>query len=217
MINSLIDKAKKKRLEVEDILGLVKNTQLEFTIDDLSKLKEEILYSYEKDVSILFNKWVKVVTIFFEHGYNGLVQLATNNNELASFAISVLEETKNSEGFDALIKIMSVSKLNDVDGYKNMRDSIASINLMISFDDKVLIIPEDAELARQMIHAFLKFNKEFFLNESDVTIGYCALRKIGDLETIKLIMDMPVLQKSENKGLDLVVINAIKKRLKDNK
>ena len=212
MVNFLVSKAKSKQIEVEDILKLVKKIQPRSINDDLNELKLQISTNYDEEVSILFNKWIDIVSIFFEKSYNGLIEIALQNKNFAPFAISVLEETKTSEGLKSLIEIIRNSKLKDNDGYKSILDSIAAINMMISFDDDIFIAPEDSESAKSLIHDFLKFNKENTFNEGDVVVAYCALRKIGDLETIKLIKNMPALMESQNMGIDSTVMKQIEKK-----
>ena len=211
MVNFLVSKAKSKQIEVEDILKLVKKIQPRSINDDLNELKLQISTDYDEEVSILFNKWIDIVSIFFEKSYNGLIEIALQNKNFAPFAISVLEETKTSEGLKSLIEIIRNSKLKDNDGYKSILDSIAAINMMISFDDDIFIDPEDSESTKNLIHDFLKFNKENIFNEGDVVVAYCALRKIGDSETIKLIKNMPTLMESQNMGIDSTVMKQIEK------
>jgi len=213
-LNNLIIKEKKGELEVEDILGLVK-TGTASLIPDLKILKSEIARkdSYSA-LSVPYDRWIEIVCEFLEHGYARLVEIAHRDKYLAKFAISALEAAKSREGFLGIITIMKSYNLNDSLDYKNYVKCISAINLMISFDDEIKFSEEESTLARTLIHNYLNFTKEKLANESDIITAYCALRKIGNFESLSILKKMPPIKNAENIGIDKMVMSIIKKRMK---
>ncbi|HEY4481346.1 MAG TPA: hypothetical protein VI489_00685 [Candidatus Brocadiaceae bacterium] len=215
VIDDLISKEKNGELEVEDILDLVKirNASL---VPGLKLLKSEIA---QKDsyslLSVPYDRWIDMVCEFLEQGYAKLTETARRNRDMARFAISVLEATKDIEGFKSIVNILASCDLNDPVGYENSVRCLSAINLMISFDDEIKFTEEEADITRSSIHKYLAFVKgKKKLDEAGVIVAYCALRKIGNNETINVIKEMPALKSVENIGVDKMVISAIKKRNK---
>ena len=214
ILDQLLIKEKKNELEVEDILDLVK-TGDPTLIPGLQELKLRIAKTDTFSVlSIPFDRWIDVVCEFLEHGYAGPVEIAKKDKYLATFAISALEASKTREGFVSILNILNSCNLEDSVGYKNAGKCISGINLMISFDDDVKFSKEEADLARLLVHNYLNFIMGKSFSEGELVVAYCALRKLGNHESIQIIKKMPPLQKSHNSGIDKMVLTAIRKRIK---
>jgi len=214
MLTELFEKRKRNELEVEDILQLAKGGIKKIFVNDLKNLKIIKVEGNEQKENQSINLWIDIIIDFFENGYQKLIEVAKAGDKKAVFAIGVLEETKTIEGFRSLIAILKNCSIENPVEYEIAVATISAINNMISFDSIVTVEESDASVARQFIHNFLIYANNPSSNEKDLVIAYCALRKIGDLNTIKLIKKMRPLSRPENLGIDSVAISAIKSRIK---
>ncbi len=218
-MNKLIKKLYNENAEinVEDLLVLLK-IEDSIVVSHLRFLAEK--YDWKKvdetDNEVPFGSWVDVICLFFECGYESLYDLATSNSRMVGIVLGVLEELKNQEALNIVNSIVRFYLTTD----KNLdviKRGVSSINLMLSFDDKIVITPKTNIEVKEIIYNFIEIIdqnvKETESQENYISIAYCALRRVGDQETIEIIKKRPKLEASYYKGLESIVIKAIKKQM----
>lgn len=156
-------------------------------------------------------RWAEVVCTYLEGGCDALVNYARRTKpESLAFAVSVLGEVKSAECVLALAELSE-----DVDGVspERLKDGLKladAINLTLSFKNPPPIYPETAEQLRTFLHTLLGQD----LSESERVRVVCALRGVGNEESIRLIGTVPKFIGTWT-GLDSLACKAIRKRLRD--
>lgn len=209
--------SKNGEANVEDLLSLLAIDDPSIVMD-LKQLKKEFNWkpvdNPEKEVPL--GSWVDIICLFLEQGYEALYTLATQSSRLAEIVLGVLEELKDERSLDIIASIIVF--------YREKKDQlnlesrcIGSINLMLSFDYDITLEPQNKKYLRELIYNFinrvdievsdLEFKEEF------ISTAYCALRRVGDHETIQRIKKRPRLQAAEYNGLETIIVKAIKKNM----
>lgn len=155
-------------------------------------------------------RWAEVVCLYLEGGCDALTAYARSSEpESFNFAVSVLSEVKTSACVVALAELAAdVSRALP----KRKKDGLKlseAINLTLSFKNPPPVRPKTTRELRTFLHSLLGKR----LTETESAWVVCALRGVGDEESIRLISALPKF-KSPWLGLELMACKAIKKRIK---
>lgn len=143
--------------------------------------------------------WVNVACAFIESGYKGIIEFS-DSPEKAHFALSFLQECNEKEAIEAILKI--VEKHN---GKNTLFEAVKAFNLILSFPDAPALNDEMTKSVRGLIHHCIG------LSETDTELGtsLCALRGVGNDESIALMSGLPRL-KGSWEGTEKLIIKAIR-------
>lgn len=151
-----------------------------------------------------FGRWAEVVCRFLEQGCDGLVRMAGESADAAGFCVGVLEEVKTPESVVALLAVASAVK-----GPKDRVRLADAFNQLLSFKGGVTLSPTVEREVRDFLHGLLGEG----LAESQRASVVCALRGVGDEESLALIADLPLF-KGSYAGLEAAATRQIKQRLR---
>jgi hypothetical protein len=154
-------------------------------------------------------RWAEVVCAYLEGGCDALVTSARQPEpDSLYFALAVLQEVKSSAAALALAELAfdiegSLSK-RAADGLK-LADAI---NLTLSFKNSPQVYPDTAKKLRTFLHALLARS----LSEPEMARVVCALRGVGNEDSIRLIGSLPKFNGAWS-GLETSACKAIRNRL----
>ena len=208
-------------LEVEHLLKLVHTGNSDF-VKPLQALKKNHnwlsvkgnLVVNDDTRLIAFGTWTDIICEYLVKGINGLVECALKKDEFFSFTISVLEELKGIESFNALSTILLSCTLPQDEGF--IMNIINATNMVASFKNPPKIDNSTTALKTSLC---IQETIEYFSNaqpKQNEKIALCllSLRGIGDESTIKFIQKLsPIVEPKYYAGTEKIVIRAIKKRL----
>jgi hypothetical protein len=209
---SLTRKAASDTLEVEHLLKVAATgdaTDAAFLRD----LKAEYEWSDTGWVGrsrvVPLGCWVDTVCCFLEQSYGGLVRMVSESSETADFCISVLEEIKTPESVSALLALGGqVIDRPEMD--VRLATRLANgFNLLLSFKDSPVIDADVERRVREFLHRLLALG----LTEAQRASVVCALRGIGDAESVALVGQLPPFRGSWA-GLGQAAVRQIKQRLR---
>jgi predicted transcriptional regulator len=213
MKDALIQKAEKHELEVEDIINLSATRDPEVSIL-LQEIKEMMNWPTTRienengSITPPMGMWADVATEYILNGYDGLYELAQDEQKV-SFVISFLEEYKTTESVAVLLKISDLYSAN-ISLHKNtLIDIVSGLNLLLSFPGAPEIEELTCQKARELIHKVLNVCE----SQAEYSTTICALRGVGNEDSIKLIAKVPKLVDAWS-GTESLVKKAIKKRMK---
>ena len=155
--------------------------------------------------------WNDAVCCFLESGYNGLVELATvgaTRLRYLEFCTAVLEHLKTSQSIDALIEIGGSAMRSPGEDLSLSLLITDAFNLILSFDKAPEIDSKVATTIRQFLHKMLRLD----LVEHQRVSVVCALRGVGDEESLLLIQELAELEYPYT-GTKASAIHQIRKRL----
>lgn len=211
MREKLLNKAKKHDLNVEDIIEISHSRSpdmVKILLDikkELGWISESILHD-NGNITPPMGMWVDAACIFIRDGYKGLIDFSKKTNQ-AEFAIAFLQEYKTVESVSSLLSI-GLYYLGEPEKNKEILIKITgALNLILSFSGAPNIDEADCEQARVIIHKCLSL----CTNQSEIGSVICALRGVGNEESIKLISALPKLE-NEWEGTEKIVTKAIRKR-----
>ena len=215
MLQSFKAKADKNEIEVEDIISVCETRDPKL-VPYLRSLKER--FNYKDNLVVHDNgsitppmgAWIKIGCIYIEDGFEGLLELSKDESKI-SYCLSFLEQYKNRQSAQALIKIVDRYGAVTENEYELIMDIISSINIMFSFDESPEITPEEKASHRNLVHRTISLCK----TDSDLAIAMCALRGVGNADSIALVKSMPKLQGAWS-GTEKIVAKEINKRLRQN-
>ena len=214
----MLDNLRKKietNIEVEDLVALaVKNEVgavpiLKKAIDE-KKWEDHITAATTKKVPL--KTWSLVVIAYLESSYAGLEKYVYSDDgeysETAHFVLSVLDDINSKDTVKSLISIFyKVIQDPSVDRYLSNKVAI-TINRLLSFKPYLCIDVEEKEILRDFLVKYLSLYGDDY---KDRASAFCALRGVGDLESIDIIKSYPKL-KEPYKGLENMVIKVIKSK-----
>ena len=192
-------RAKAKSAGPEDVLPFA-------SLEDASAIAPLRAYAEEhwsakakpgKDVPM--RAWVDAVCAYLEGGYD---QLRKHAGRAPSFALAVLEELATEEAASTALAIARDTKERDT-----LFGAVDTLNLLLSFKPAFVFPEAQCKKARDLLHARLSEK----LTESQASSVYCALRGVGDDESIALLQGRGDL-KGAYKGMLANAVKAIKKR-----
>ena len=214
----MLDNLRKKietNIEVEDLIELaVKKQYKAIPILDKAIIEKEwedhITAATTKKVPL--KTWALVVMSYLEKGCTGLKRYTDTTNgsylETSRFVISVLQEIKCEETLKNLIFLFS-DLIDDPSIDKNLSDKlISAINFLLSFKPYLNIDSEVQVVLRRFVLKYLSLYGDAV---KDRATAFCALRGVGNLESIDIIKSYPKLTEPY-KGLEGMVIKVIKSR-----
>jgi hypothetical protein len=209
---TLSRKAADNSLEVEHLL---KVAELGDASDApfLRALKEEHSWSDTgregRKLVVPFGRWADTVCHFLEDGYPGLVQSAKDSPDAAHFCVSVLEELMTAASVSAILAIggpVIERPATDV----NLAVRLAEgLNLLLSFKGAPAIAPGAECKVREFLHRLLAAE----LSEEQRASVVCALRGVGDAESVALVASLPPFRRGWA-GLEQQAVRQIKQRLR---
>ncbi len=157
-------------------------------------------------------RWVDTICRFLEFGYTGLVQMASESQEMSEYCISVLEELRTPESVSALLAIGGVAIEQPTTDLTKAILLAGGINLIMSFKNPPTLNLSIVQQVREFLHKLLEIN----LSEEQRASVVCALRGVGDEESVTLIKLLPSF-KAEWAGLEKTAIKRIRQRLQATK
>ena len=214
--NDIIKKLEKlemsNSLEVEHILALVHKAD-KLIIPQLKELSEKNNWSEINDELIIpFATWVEIICEYLSEGIHKIISLAMEKNNYSHFAIAVLEELKTIESVNGLSRVLSSCNLSVEKDYKIAIKILSSINLKLSFNNSIHLPLHEKEQLRKLIELkLMQIEASEFKTVSDVVICLCALRGVGNEETIAMIKKRTPMEDTIYKGLEKKIIKFIKK------
>ena len=165
-----------------------------------------------KTKKVPLKTWSLVVIAYLESSYAGLEKYVYSDDgeyiETADFVLSVLDDIKSKDTVKSMISIFyKVIQDPSVDRYLSNKVAI-TINRLLSFKPYLSINVEDKEILRGFLVKYLSLYGSDYKDRSS---AFCALRGVGNLESIDIIKSYPKL-KEPYKGLESMVIKVIKSK-----
>ena len=191
LIQKLRRKAAKNLLEVEHLF-------LAARLGDASVVAaiREMQRQYEWPQSNLVNeehvaplgRWADVVCRYIEEGHDGLVALA-KDSECRTFCIGLLEDLASAGSVRALVQICTPVLVDPKSHLSLAVRCSEAFNLLLSFNS----LDEIGEDKRAEVRGFLHRLLGVDLTAAQRSTVICALRGVGDEESIRLIESSPSL------------------------
>jgi hypothetical protein len=154
-------------------------------------------------------RWADVVCTYIEGGCDALVAYARGpDSESTHFAIQILGDVK-SEACVLALADLSEDIIKDLPA--RLKDGLKladAINFTLSFKSPPYVNPETIRRLYTFLHILLQQD----LNEPQRGIVVCALRGVGNEESIHLIRKLPCFT-GPWAGLESLACKAIRKRL----
>lgn len=201
--------AETNSLEVEHIIEAAFSRD-ENIAKELESLSENLNWPEDNrvgdDLVVPLAKWSRFACVFIGSGYEGLVDSYETEND---FSLAFLSEYKTPESISAVLQIGK--RLGKEASLKSKNDIASSINSILSFDDKPNVAATELAEARELLHSY-------FIPDLDQPMQatiYCALRGVGNQESIDLISSQKKLIGAWI-GTETAVIKAIKKSMREN-
>lgn len=204
---TLARKAAANSLEVEDLLRVaVAGDAADASL--LRELKAKHAWSdtgHEGRRRVVpFGRWAEAVCRFLEQGYDGLARMAGEAADTAEFCIGVLEEVKTPESVSALLALARTAERPEA--ATRLADAF---NQLLSFKDGVALGSTVEREVREFLHPLLGTG----LTENQRASVVCALRGVGDGESVALIAELPPF-KGSYAGLEKAATRQIQQRLR---
>jgi hypothetical protein len=162
-----------------------------------------------KSLVVPLGRWADVVCVYLEGGCDALVAYARRREpDSFDFAASVLEELKSAAAVGAMAELARglVKRLPE-----RLGDGVrlaSAINLALSFKKPPAMDPVTCGELRSFLHRLLSNELPQEARASVV----CALRGVGDEESIRIIDGLPKFH-GPWAGLEAIASKAIRKRL----
>jgi hypothetical protein len=205
-------KAAKNDFEVEHLLefAVVGNKKAVAVIQELRNKYDWPRSNHVDGCHVVpFGRWAEVVCIYLEGGCDALVEYARRDEqESFYFAVAILEELQSSGSVSAQATLAD-ELARDLQNRREDAFRLAeAINNTLSFKDAPVVAPETMARLRSFLHRYLALD----LTDVQRASVVCALRGVGNLESIKLINELPTFEDCWS-GLEKVACKAIRKRL----
>lgn len=213
MKEELIQKAEKHELEVEDIIKLsaTRDPKVSILLQEIKAMMNWPTTRIENangSITPPMGMWADVASEFILNGYAGLYELA-QEKEKVSFVISFLSEYKTTESVTVLLNISDVYSPNISLHKHTLINIVSGLNLILSFPGSPEIEEPTCLKARELIHKVLDVCE----SQVEYATSICALRGVGNEDSIKLIAKVPKLVGAWS-GTESLVKKAIKNRMK---
>jgi hypothetical protein len=218
VLAALADKAARKRVEVEDLLqvALLDAPGLPATLRQLSGH-----FGWSEDDGgagstrrVPLGKWVDIICTYLEDGLSGLVDVLTSPDRPQpdrEMAIGVLEVLESIASVRALLNAASRIDPEKACEFDIALKIVAAFNILLSFSPEraAELTTEEKKLIREFVCNVARHAPD----EAATATAYCALRSVGDKDTISYIKSQPPLGQTWA-GTVEAVIKAIRKNLK---
>ena len=216
MFEYLREKIEKNEFNVEDIVKFA----VDYNVDGISFLSSSIEeFSWkgiedENDENVPpYKTWALIVISYLESGFLGLDKYVTSEEggylDTATFVIAILDDIKTSESVECLVNLFGEIIENPAKNHELSRILIKAFNIILSFSKDINLKASDKIVIREFIYKYLAL---FGSVDSDRASAFCALRGVGDNESIKKIKNYPKLG-NPYKGIEKIIIKEIKARL----
>lgn len=222
-MDKLISKLRKAELKggevnVEDLLALLKLKDASIC-PELKRLKQDFNWKAvdNPENEVPLGAWADVICVYYERGFKALYSIAIQHTRLLGIVLGVLEEIKTEESLETVFSLFEffIQNKNDL---INAKKCVLTINLMISFDNKINFTDKLKADLLDLLYLFINtVDTEYNSDEGMIIAGYCAIRRVGNKDTIEFIKKRPKLKEEGGAGLESIVIKAIKKNLSNNK
>jgi hypothetical protein len=154
-------------------------------------------------------RWVDVVCRFLQEGYDGIVRMAEESTDGADFCIGLVEEIKTAGSVSALLAIGGPVVARPAANIRLAARLANAFNLLLSFKRVPDVGASNERRVREFLHQILRLN----LTDAQRASVVCALRGVGDAQSVALIAGMPPF-KGSWAGLKQSAVRQIKKRLR---
>lgn len=205
-------KRKKEDVEPEDIIAFAKSGDQaaigplrQYAITHLSEPPpDDMLPGVIWGPPILQN-WVDVVCTYLQEGLDGLFRMALNQSEeKGRYAVSLLSDLGSTDSAVLVVRLLG----EWIDGnHRLCFKCVDALNTLTVFQN-VPLPQEQLELARGFLHKLLARP----LEDHEANLIFCALRGVGNYESILVIKGRPALPHPYT-GIEKRVIREITKRL----
>ncbi len=160
----------------------------------LAELFDELTESFDWPESnivagrhvVPFGRWTRVASVFIRGGYSALVELAVPSGAPSDdfpFCLSFLEKYKTPESVEAIVTIIEILQAKRSRTAEARRKTTESINLLLSFKDS----PAPSNGQESTVRSFLHDNLREATTTSDRAVIMCALRGVGNEQSLKLV------------------------------
>lgn len=210
-IRTLKKHAANKSLEVKHLLKLAVDGD-PAAVPLLRQMKIEngwnkVAWSDESCV-IPSGPWVDAICCYLERGYRGLIDDARDNRDATDFCLGVLEGLSTPESVAAMMEIGGELIAHPSYDRRTAVRLADAINQILSFKDA----PPIDEYQRIRLRDFLHHLLSLELTIEEKTSCICALRGVGDEESLELLKSLEHMPR----GWEFVVrsvFRAIRKRV----
>lgn len=200
-------------LEVEHLLRAAKHPAADLA-DSLDSLAEEMGWnsSDRGDLptgTVPFGQWTQVVSAYCRGGFASLGGFRATDLHF-SMVLALIEQLRTTDALSFALELGAGLLENPSEDPSRSLRLAATLNLLLSFKPRLSLSRESKAKVRDFLH------KLALLNSADHARGtvYCALRYVGDAETLNLISNLPPLRDHWASAQDACK-RAIAKRLKD--
>jgi hypothetical protein len=155
-------------------------------------------------------RWAEVVCAYLEGGWDALIDYARGPEPDAFyFAISVLEVTKSPVSLVVLTELSSIISKKLSSRKADAVKLAEAINHVLSFKKPPPVYPGTATSLRRFLHALVRQK----LTQPERATVVCALRGVGDEESIQIIRELPKFD-GPWAGIEINACQTIRKRMK---
>jgi hypothetical protein len=216
MPEDLRNKIVNNDFNVEDIVQFAVSGDIS-GIEFLNKSIEEFSWKAIGDNDLQdhppFKTWALIVICYLESGFSGLKNYVFSDAgaylETSRFVISVLDDIQTEESVRCLMNLFKDLIDNPTKNHELSIKLISAFNLLLSFSKAIKLESSEKTIIRNFIYKYLDSYNDVEGNRSS---AFCALRAVGDLDSIVKIKTYPKLT-GAYKGVESIVIKAIKSRL----
>ena len=215
MFDELKIKAENHLLEVEDLvdLAVTKNTDaIPFLKQAIEEYQWDDVAAAKTSNKVPLATWAAVVLAYLEDGHDGLKRYVSSETgeylDTSQFVLAVLNDIKSKDNIKGIIGLFAHLIEKPETSYLLSLKLADAVNLLLSFPPLMEIDNEDKEILRTFVYRFLSLYGE---EESSRCAAFCALRGVGNLDSIKRIKSYPKLT-GPYKGTESIVVKAIKSR-----
>ncbi len=209
---TLSRKATDGRLEVEDLLR-VAVTGGAADVPFLRSLEARCGWSYTgkkgRGRVVPLGRWSEVVCRFLEGGCNGLVRLSRESTEAPEFCLSVLESVRTPESVAAVAEIAGQVLDRPQSDVRLATRLAEGFNRLLSGKGGPAVGADVERRIREFLHRLLALD----LTEAQRASAVCALRGVGDEESLAVIAAQPPLRGCWA-GVETAAARAIRLRLR---
>jgi hypothetical protein len=155
-------------------------------------------------------RWAEVICAYLEDGASALVRYARRREAKSfHFAVAVLGDLKTTDAVAAMAQLTDDVAKELPERLQDGVELAASLNLTLSFKDPPEVDPRTTKRLRLFLHSLLPLK----LSVPQRATVVCALRGVGDDESLRLIGDLPTFAGAWA-GTSELVCRVIAKRLK---
>ncbi len=156
-----------------------------------------------------FGCWADAVCRYLEGGSAAVVQMSRESPSLVEFCLGVLEEVNTAESVSAILEVGDAvveSPASDVARAARLADGL---NLLLSFKGAPAVSATVEWQVRDFLHRLLNTG----LTEAQRTSVVCALRGVGDQESVDRIAELPPFRGSWA-GVEQMTVKQVRLRLR---